>query len=137
MTNFRGGAVNFEEALIAELKTVSGLSGKIFPLHPPKGEPAPLAFFLGGGGEEFKAHDGYTGLVKTNYEINTVAKSYASMAYLGSMVNDKLKSFQSRAIGDGSVYIQNISVDEPDKVYEEQVNLYRSSTQIIVTYRRN
>lgn len=123
--------MDFEEALIAELDTITELSGKVFPLVARKRDAAgqtvaaPYATFISSDGKLDKTINGFLNSKSVEVEFNVIATSYAEMSGLSARVMPLLISFEQRVIGDAGPFIEELTYDEPDKIYEQQTGLFR------------
>jgi hypothetical protein len=128
--------MNFEEALRAELGTLTELSNKVFPLNADEGTKAPYVVYISSEGVQVKTLQGYMGNKEVDCEINILHDSYANMKALTKEVLAKIISFQGRSIGDlfskDGPFIQNVTYSKPVEIYEKEVSLYRSVIDITV-----
>lgn len=124
--------MDFEEALTAELEQIEGLMDKVFPLNAEEGTEAPYLIYVGSEGLEDKTLDGYSDSKEIDCELNIMQYSYSGLKYLTKQVLSKVKSFQSRKIGDDGPFIQNISYNDSVEIYEKEVDLYRCVIEIKV-----
>jgi len=124
--------MNFEQALTAELEQIEGLMDKVFPLNAEEGTKAPYLIYFGSEGLEDKTLDGYLESKEVECELNIMQYSFLELKYLSKQVLDKVKSFQSRVIGEDGPFIQSISYQKPVVLYEKEVNLYRCVIEITV-----
>lgn len=120
--------VTFEAALTIELRAIAALNNRVYPLNAPE-EPfdtsTPYLIFRTSEGLRTKDLDGYQSSKTVSGELNVVAPTYAEMKSITSSVIDTIISFQSRIIGTGGPYIQNITYEEPVEMYEDKPKLYR------------
>lgn len=121
--------MRFEEALATELQQIPALANGVFPLVVSEGKQAPYAAYVSNEGVKLKTLTGYIDSKSISAEINIVARSYPEMKQLTSLVSDKIISFQSRVIGNGTgPYIQEVNFpEEPKEGYEVETDLYRST----------
>lgn len=120
--------MNFEAALTAELKTITALNSRIYPLTAPE-EPfdmtTPYLIFVTNEGLRNKDLDGYQTSKTVGGELNVIAPRYAVMKSVTSDVIDKLISFEGRVIGMAGPSIQELVYSEPVEMYEDKPRLYR------------
>lgn len=119
--------MELEPALVQELSVISGLSAKIYPLNAPSKTVAPYLIYTSSFGLQDKSLDGYLRTKAVPMELNLIAPDYESMKQLQSAIITKLISFQSRVIGTDGPFIQEITYEEPDEIYEAAVKLHRSN----------
>lgn len=124
--------MNFEQALTAELEQIEGLMDKVFPLNAEEGTKAPYLIYFGSEGLEDKTLDGYLDSKEVDCELNIMQYSYSGLKYLTKQILSKLKSFQSRTIGEQGPFIQSVSYQKPVEIYEKEVDLYRCVIEITV-----
>lgn len=126
--------MDFEDALTTELVSISGLTDKVFPLvakgKKKTGNPTPIVvpylIYKSSEGLEEKSLTGYDlDIKRVDCEINIIHKSYDDMKILTRLVLAKVLSFQSRVIGTGGPYIQNVIYENPVELYEEKPDLNR------------
>lgn len=120
--------MNFDEALAAELKTITALNSRVYPLTAPETSfdtSAPYLIYGSSYGLRTKELGGYQAGKAVSGELNVIAPRYSEMKSITSSVIDKIISFQSRIIGTTGPYIQNITYEEPVELYEEKPKLYR------------
>jgi hypothetical protein len=122
--------VDFEQALTAELESISGLGGKVFPLNATEGTKPPYLIYVTSEGLRDKTLDGYLESREIDYELNILSATYTGLKPLITEVISKILSFQSRVIGTNGPYVQNVTYEEPVELYEAQVNWYRCNIQI-------
>ncbi len=125
--------MDFEDALTAELVQISGLSDKVFPLvakakkRTPNPNPIniPYVAYKSSEGLREKTFDGYQPFKRVECELNIIHKSYSEMKNITRLVLAKVLNFQSRVIGTGGPYIQNVVYQSSIELYEEKPDLYR------------
>jgi hypothetical protein len=126
--------MTFEEALRAELSSITGLSNKVFPLHAKEGIKAPYVIYLSSEGVRDKSFEGYLGTQEVECEINIIHSTYSNMKSLTKLVLNKIISFQGNYIGGYGPLIQNVSYEKPVELYENEVSLYRCLIDIKVRF---
>jgi len=97
--------MTFEEALRNEVSSVSGLASKVFPLLARSQNQSLLAA-------------PYVAYVSTE-----------GLKSLTKLVMAKILTFQSRVIGTGGPFIQNVTYQEPVELYDDEPKLYRCVVQ--------
>lgn len=122
-----------EAILCAQLESVAGLSGKVFPCSAKEGTKAPYLVYLQTGGSTYEALDGYMDLNQKSFELNVVHTSYKNMKSLAELVISKLKGMQGCTIS--GTLIQKLSIDENSpELYESEVNFFRKIINIKIIY---
>jgi hypothetical protein len=115
----------FEEALVVELGSISGLSNKVFPITAIEGTVAPYVVYVSSEGVAEKDLEGYDLLREIDCEIHIVSNSYAEMKSLTRSVISTIQSFQGRVIGgtDG-VMIYDVTLDNPHEQWNNDLFQY-------------
>jgi hypothetical protein len=124
--------LNFEESLVYELSSITGLEDRIFPLGAKEGTKPPFVIYVSSEGEDVQNLTGYTGDKEITCEIHIVGKNYAEMKGFARAVIDKLKTFYGRQIGENGVYIKSFSYIEPVEEHDQEFNYERTSFDIKV-----
>lgn len=127
--------MNFEEALVYELSSITGLEGRVFPLSATEGTNPPFVIYVSSEGEQLKSLNGYIDDINdVTCEIHVVAETYEHLKSLLKTVIEKLQSFFGRPIGVDGVTIKSFSYTEPTEGTEEDLDYKRSSFDIRVRY---
>jgi hypothetical protein len=124
--------MNFEEALVYELETISGLVNKVFPQTAKEGTEPPFVVYSSSEGEEIQTLEGYTGIKKIVADISVVGQTYDIMKSFTKSVLGHFESFFGRNIGIDGPYIKSFSYGEPTESFDEEMEYHRSSFQINV-----
>lgn len=124
--------MNFEEALVYELETISGLTNRVFPQTTKEGTEPPFVVYTSSEGEEIMTLDGGTGIYELTAEINVVGKNYDEMKVYTKAVLDKATSFYGRKIGVDGPNILSLSYGEPVESFDESMEYHRSSVELRV-----
>ncbi|MDR6883115.1 DUF3168 domain-containing protein [Bacillus sp. 3255] len=119
--------MRFEEALAFEIELIPALTNKVFPLVVSADKTAPYVAYVSNEGLKLKTLAGYINSKSISAEVSIVAKTYPDMKQLTSLVTEAIIGFQSRAIGNGSLYVQDIICSEPQEGYDVEPELYRST----------
>ncbi|GJM84317.1 hypothetical protein HMSSN139_68130 [Paenibacillus sp. HMSSN-139] len=129
--------MDFEEALSAEIESISGLRGKVFPVFIP-GKPAPYAVYLSSPGLRDKTlNNGYLHSKKVGVSLNIVASKYEQLKPLLNAALNKLISFEGRVIGTDGPYIDELTYEQPVELWEDEPKLYRGLIEFEVYYRES
>jgi hypothetical protein len=122
-------ALNFEEALAQELKTIDALQKRVYPLVSPEanaGKGVPYLIYGSSEGQRTKTiGEGYQQGRTVRGELNVVAGRYADLKGLTRAVLDLLVGFEGRQIGTDGPLIQELTYGEPVELYEDAPGLYR------------
>lgn len=126
--------MNFEQALRAELITISGLSNKVFPMQAPEGIATPFVIYQKSMTEYIKTMDGTTGTRMGRYEIDILAITYSDLQSYLVAVKNKLISFENRFIGTGGPFVQSVMIENLIELFEDRVKFYRANFEIVFYY---
>ena len=131
--------LNIEQAMVVELKTVSGLSAKVFPINAPEGTAAPYVTYESDDQAKEKGLDGFISSGPLHCTVDVVHNSYANMKALAALVKAEIESWIMSTIGASTgvtgVYIQDVTFDELlPELFEPAVNLYRKSIGFTVYF---
>jgi len=120
--------VEFEPALVQELKIIPALGNRIYPLDAPEataGNGVPYLIYGSSEGLRDKTLGGYLDSKEVRAELNIIAARYADMKSITKQVIAILLSFEGRQIGSGGPFIDELVYQSPVEIYENQPNLYR------------
>ncbi|MFD1953736.1 DUF3168 domain-containing protein [Paenibacillus thailandensis] len=117
--------MEFEEALVAELESISGLSGKVVPAFAAAGTVAPYVMYESSFGQQIKALSGFLTSKAVEVELNLLAASYAEMKRLQADIITRLTGFEQRVIGDDGPFVQELTYGQPAELYESAPKLHR------------
>lgn len=120
--------VDFEPALVQELKTITALENRIYPLTAPEATASggvPYLIYSSSEGLRDKTLGGHLESKEVRAELNIIAKRYSDMKAITKQVIAILLSFEGRQIGSGGPFIDELVYQSPVEIYENQPNLYR------------
>lgn len=121
--------MKFEPALTHELKTITALNNRIYPLTAPETSfDLTKPYLIYGSSEGLRPKgitEGYLNGKSVSAELNVIAPRYADVKSITADVIDLLISMEQREIGSGGPYIQEMTYREPVEMYEPEPNLYR------------
>jgi hypothetical protein len=126
--------MNFEEALMYELETITGLTDRVFPLTATEGTEPPFLVYGSSNGKKIQALGGFTELRELTAEIHLVTADYAELKSLQTAVIDKLTTFQGRSIGIDGPFIKSFTYDEPEEAHDGELGYERASFDIRVRF---
>jgi len=126
--------MNFEEALCAELKTISGLEQKVFPQNAEENTEAPFVVYISSGGELIQTLDGYTDLTELSFEVNIVARTYEELKSYVQAISNKIRSFFGRNIGTNGPRIKSVSFTEPNEDFQDNQSYHKSTFNVRVRF---
>ena len=124
-----------DQLIKTALETIDVLSGKVYPMEGLKNAAAPFVFYLQMAEDEDHSLDGLTGLLSASYEINCVAKTYASLVWLAGATRPALQALQGTTHDDLVIERVTIRQASPD-LKEMEVNLYRRMYVLTVDYQK-
>lgn len=105
--------MKFEKALVAELRTISGLSTKIFPTRSTEATAAPYVVYgISPNSNPVMTLSGPLKLRSNTFNVLVYAKTYNEAQTFYEAIKDKIQSFLHRAIGAGDVYVQAVTLDD-------------------------
>ncbi|AIQ54568.1 hypothetical protein [Paenibacillus sp. FSL R7-0331] len=125
--------MNFEQALVHELSSISGLSGKVYPGEAPE-KVIPYIVYLSSAGLKDKDLDGYKDSRRVPLELNIVATRYSDMKQFTESTIEKLISFERRVIGVDGPFISELTYEPPAELFEDAIKAFRSVIDVVVYY---
>lgn len=121
--------MNFEAALTIELKTITALNNRVYPLTAPETSfDLTQPYLIYGSSEGLRTKtigEGYQVGKMVRGELNVIAPRYADMKSITSSVIEKMISFEGRIIATTGPFIQELLYSEPVELYEDAPKLYR------------
>ncbi|WP_080833208.1 tail completion protein gp17 [Cohnella massiliensis] len=120
--------MSFEPALVQELKTITALENRIYPLTAPEATASsgvPYLIYASSEGLRDKTLGGHLESKEVRAELNIIAKKYSDMKAITKQAVALLVGFEGRAIGTDGPFIQEIIYQSPVEIYENQPDLYR------------
>jgi hypothetical protein len=126
--------MDFEQALVHELQSISGLSGKVFPTFAEENTKPPMIVYISSGGERIMTLTGPTNLTELTCEIHIITEDYAALKNLSRVVLDRIRSFFQRPIGKGGPYIKSVSHTEPTEDIDNNTHFHQSSFDIRIRF---
>lgn len=122
--------MDFEQALRAELITLTNLSNKVYPLFAPEGTIPPFVVYQKIRTDYVKTMDGTQTIRDGWYEFDLLATTYSDLQTKYVALVDKLKSFVGRSIGTDGPFIQNVTVENVVELYENQIDWHRMNVEV-------
>jgi len=120
--------VDFEPALVQELKSIAALENRIYPLTAPEATASggvPYLIYASSEGLRDKTLGGHLNSKEVRAELNIIAKKYSDMKAITREVIALLISFEGRQIGTGGPFIEELTYQMPVEMYESEPGLYR------------
>lgn len=126
--------MNFEEALMYELETITGLTDRVFPLSATEGTAPPFLVYGSSNGKKIQGLSGFSSLRELTAEIHLVTADYAQLKSLQTAVIDRCMTFQGRSIGVNGPFIKSFTYDEPEEAHDNELGYERASFDIRVRF---
>ncbi|MNO29179.1 hypothetical protein D3C76_190870 [compost metagenome] len=118
--------MDFEAALTMELKTITDVQNRVYPLNAPEKTISPYITYTSSEGRHTNTiTDGYLSDRSVQGELNVIAPKYAVMKQVTRKAIDLLISMNQRVIGTNGPYINEMIYEEPTELFEHEVSLYR------------
>lgn len=126
--------MDFEQALVYELQTITGLSGKVYPQKAEEDVKPPLIVYISSDGEPVMTLGGPTNMTELTFEVHVISESYEQLKSLTKAVLDRIRSFFQRPIGQNGPLIRSISHVEPVEDIDTASSYHKSSFDVRVRY---
>lgn len=120
--------MRFEPALVQELKSITALGGRVYPLFAPeavKKNGVPYLIYASSEGLRDKSLDGYMRSREVRGELNIITERYSDLKAITKKVVALLIGFEGRQIGSDGPYIEEVTYQMPVEIYEAQPDLHR------------
>jgi len=120
--------MSFEPALVQELKTITALENRIYPLTAPEATASggvPYLIYASSEGLRDKTLGGHLNSKEVRAELNIIAKKYSDMKAITKQVIALLITFEGRQIGTDGPFIEELTYQMPVEMYESEPGLYR------------
>lgn len=120
--------MSFEPALVQELKTITALKNRVYPLTAPEATASggvPYLIYASSEGLRDKTLGGYLDSKEVRAELNIIAERYSDLKAITKQVVALLVGFEGRRIGADGPYIEEIAYQMPVELYESQPQLHR------------
>ncbi len=122
--------MDFEQALRAELISLSNLNNKVFPIFAPEQTPTPFVIYSKQSVDLLGTMDGMSKTRIGRYEIDLVTQTYESLQALINSVKNKLLTFQGRKIGTNGPFVQAVLVDNVTELYVTEPKLVHANMEV-------
>lgn len=106
--------------LVKELDKV--FNNKVYPTNAPEGESTPYLVYFHRETEN-KTLEGYDGLYTANIVLNVFTKTFSEANSKKEILKKILKHLTDAKLG--VFFIQEISLEEIEVIYENQLKIYR------------
>lgn len=124
-----------EEALRYELNVITELYNKIYPTNAPEDKDPPYLVYYLGRYEQLKTLDGFKNNYEASYLLNILASSYEEMKDLTKKVGDVVSTFLKREIGEGGIYVSDLSIKKAPETFEHELQLYRGIWEVTFWFK--
>lgn len=122
--------MDFEQALRAELATLTGMVNKVFPLYATEGTKPPFIVYQKYRTDFVKTMDGTQLLRDGFYEFDILAPTYANLQQIYTSLVTLLQSFVGRNIGTNGPFIQNMRIEDAVELYERDLDWHRMNVDV-------
>jgi hypothetical protein len=123
-----------DTALRFELNQIPEINNKIYPTHAPEGDKGPYLVYIFSE-RPLKTLEGITLDNKADVLLNIFASSYKEMSILRKKVKDIIKTFPLRSIGEGDVYVKDLTIENITATHESELGLYRGIIDFNLFYK--
>lgn len=124
-----------EKALKYELENrIPELSGNIYPTNAPETCEKPYIAYTRISTKKPKTLDGYTEKQALSYMFSVMATRYSEMKSLTKKVEDFLIALPETSIGEESIYIDDLDINNIDEQYEHQLKVNRGIIDFTIYY---
>lgn len=124
--------MDFEQALVHELSSITALNGKVFPMATSENTNPPLCLYVSSDGEKIQTLGGYVDFKELNCTIHVVSQTYEGLKSLVKEVINKLSSFFGRAIGINGPIVKSFDYTQPTETFNEELDVHSSTFDIKV-----
>ena len=124
--------MTLEAQFKSQLAKITELNDNIYPLAVEESVKPPYIAYIMSGGKREKNLQGYAEEREINCEINILSKTYSGLRVLeGKVANTLINLVGLEADGRK---IQDVELEEPYEMYEEQIKLHRANIIFKVFY---
>lgn len=128
-------ALTFEEALHVELKALTGLTTKVFPVKAPEGTAVPYVTYDPARKEYEKFLDGFSTLCNQRCYIDVFEDNQAEVIALANAVKAEITTWQGAVIGTTGPTIQEVIFDaDQEPVYVPEPGVFQIAIGFEVFY---
>ncbi len=115
-----------EKALRHELEqAIPELIGNIYPTNAPESSKRPYLVYARITTRHVKTLDGYTGKQALGFMFGVMASKYADMKDLAEKVEAFLIALPGKSIGESSIYVEDLEVNNISETYEFELKVNR------------
>ena len=124
-----------EQALRYELiQAIPELTDQIYPTNAPEGVEKPYLVYARITTRKTKLLDGYTDKQALSYMLSVMSTRYADMVRIRKEVENLLLSLPGTEIGEESIYIDDLDINNIDEQYEHQLKVNRGIIDFTIYY---
>lgn len=124
--------MDFEQALVHELSSITALNGKVFPTAASENTNPPFCLYVSSEGEKIQTLGGYVDGKEVNCTIHVVAQTYDGLKSIIKQVLEKVSSFFGRAIGINGPIVKSFDYTQPTETFDEELDIHSSTFDIKV-----
>lgn len=121
--------------LVKELNKIVSITNKIYPTNAPQGIKVPYLVYMVKE-RTGKTLDGYNDSKEANIMLNIMTSSYSEMVDLTEEVENLVKTFPHRNIGE-STYIEDITLEETSDTYESELQVFRGIIPFTIYFKED
>ena len=115
--------------LVKELDKI--FNNKVYPTNAPEGEKTPyLVYFY--REKENKSLDGPNGLYTTNLVLNVMTNTFSEANIKKEQIKLMLKHLTNTKLG--VFFIQEVSLEESEIIYENHLKVYRAIVPVTIYF---
>lgn len=115
--------------LVKELDKI--FNNKVYPTNAPEGETTPyLVYFY--REKENKTLEGPDGLYTTNLVLNVMTKTFSEANSKKEQIKSRIKHLTNTKLG--VFFIQEVSLEESEVIYENQLKVYRGIVPVTIYF---
>lgn len=126
--------MDIESSLRHELSQIPRIANAVYPLIAPEGCQSPFLVYSMLDKGYIETLDGIKIEKDSKYEINILCDSYAELKSIYIDVEVKLNSMIERLIGNGHIFVQNVSLGIPKDAFEPELELHRIIFEASIFY---
>lgn len=97
----------------------------IYPTHAPESATKPYLVYVRINTDTIETLEGYTDKQALSYMFSCMAVKYGDMRSLTNSVEALLKSFTLTAIGEESIYIEQVKINNVSETWENELGVNR------------
>ncbi len=117
------------------LKAIPELNNQIYPTNAPEEATKPYLVYSRISTKKIKTLEGYTDKQGLSFMFSIMATKYGDMVNLRDKVEKMLLSLPQNKIGsDNSIFVEDLSINNIDEIWERQLNVNRGIIDFTIYY---